>query len=179
MNQTSDSQPEPKRGWFGRRRKDAHPVPASEQTPPEVVEDTCNDPNCLFHGQGAVAMPFVARVPFPQTLGDILRQAAKQGTASSAPSPVSRAWSPMFADKISTGDLVGVPAGMFGRSERELKVCEIREHAGNSEDPLAPYRTLLLMDTTSGEVFSPTVSAHQGFRVAPAVPDSPAFLGGA
>jgi hypothetical protein len=67
---------------------------------------------------------------------------------------------------------------MFGRTEREFRVHEIREHSGNSDDPLAPYRTLLLVDTESGEVFSPTVSAQQGFRVAPAVPDSPAFLGG-
>lgn len=107
----------------------------------------------------------------PTFLGALVAGAA-------APTVAKREWSPMFADEVNVGDLIGAPAGMFGRSEHELKVCKIREHEGADGDPLSPYVTLLLVDTTSGEVFSPTISAQQGFRVAPGVPDSLAGLAG-
>jgi hypothetical protein len=183
MNPTSgQDQPKPKRGLFrGRRNHEPTPeqTPANTDQPVPIQDDeaACTNPNCILHGtNGLLAQPPFA-MPAGHPFGGLLA-AVKRAAETPAPRPARREWSPMFADEVNVGDLIGASAGMFGGTERELKVCKIRPHRGNDEDPLAPYYTLLLTDTVSGEVFSPTVSAQQGFRVAPAVPDSPAFLSG-
>jgi hypothetical protein len=157
MNDPSKQpQSNPKRGLFSRvfRKKSTPQEPETVALPPGML---MVPPSVA----AILGLPHVAPAPAP---------------ADSA--PTSREWTPMFADEINVGDLVGTPAGMLGGTARELRVCNVREHTGAPEDLLRPYLTLLMVDTTSNEVFSPTVSVHQGFRVAPAVPDSPAVLSG-
>lgn len=116
-------------------------------------------------------------VPLPVLLGALgLRAAA--GPPQEQGLSASREWVPTFADRIGVGDVLAVPAGVLARREVEARVMEVRRHPEAVEGVLGPLVTLLLVDPASGEVFSPTVSVHQGFRVAPAVPDSPAALGG-
>jgi hypothetical protein len=162
---------EPRRGVFARVfGKGSAPVDGPE---PEADSEAESEQAPAFDGPHLICGPDCPGHPLP--IGGLFALGRPAGPA--APS-AKRAWSPVFADKIGKGDLVGMPAGAFGGRERELKVCEIRTHEGQVEDPLAPYVTLLMVDTETGEVFSPTVSVNAGFRVAPAVPDSPAFLGG-
>lgn len=110
----------------------------------------------------ALAAATGARASRPGEGGDFL-----------AAAPDEASWAPAWVASLGRGDLVTLD----GVSALRLRVVDIREHEAGMYGPEAA-RTLLLQDVASGQVFSPLLPVSHGVRHLPAVPDSPAALGG-
>ena len=88
----------------------------------------------------------------------------------------SREWVVAFADKVTPGSVINIPRSDVDRLA--LRVLEVREHDVGGEFERAV--TFLAVDVAdASQPFSPTLSVHQGLRIAVSAPDSPAGLGGA